>query len=95
VLASEKSEHDDLLHRLTTNSHLRTDVARKIKNAYDTYNATLSSRACKALYIKCPRELRDMVYAYVTAKEVVVNNSRLDSEIRRYVALVFSSQCKT
>jgi hypothetical protein len=101
ISAPERSEYDDLLNRLKTKGHMRRAVDRRIEKARDAYNVAVCSRICNALYDKCPRELRDMVYAYVITKEVVVDDSisvdasRLYGYSFRHVVPISSSQSKS
>jgi hypothetical protein len=100
ISAPEKSEYDDLLNRLNTMGHMRRAVDRRIEKARDAYNVAVCRRICNALYNKCPRELRDMVYAYVITKDVVddsisVDASRLYGYSFRHVVPISSSQSKS
>lgn len=50
----------------------RSKVKRENSSECDTYNSFTSHKICKAMYARFPRELRDMVYGYITSDKVAV-----------------------
>jgi hypothetical protein len=74
ALEHKTSDYKDLILRIGINDGKLNETRLSVKTALATYNIALCRRASELLYKKCPRELRDMVLAYVTMGQVRVFN---------------------